>query len=33
MRLRNEGNKEVGDTMFTQVWSLLMDVIPYFLLD
>ena len=33
MRLRTEGNKEAGDTMFTQVWALLMEVIPYFLLD
>ena len=32
MRLRIEGNKEAGDTMFTQVRALLMEVIPYFLL-
>ena len=33
VRLRIESNKEAGDTMFTQVRALLMEVIPYFLLD
>ena len=33
MCLRIEGNKEAGDTMFTQVQALLMEVITYFLID
>ena len=33
VRLRIKGNKEAGDTMFTQVQALLVEVIPYFLLD